>query len=154
MGAADGRPNFVERITTHGLALGLEGRFRLVKTVEDMPAALMLADVVVMPSVSPEPFGRVALEAQAMGRPVIAFDHGGAAESIEPGQTGWLATPGDADSLANCIDEALALDVTARAALAEASRAHIAAKFSTARMCRDTIRVYARLLAKAHMPDR
>ena len=43
-----------------------------------MPAALMAADVVVMPSITPEPFGRVALEAQAMGRPIVAFDHGGA----------------------------------------------------------------------------
>ena len=154
VGAADGRQNFIDRITKRGLELGLEGRFRLVKTVEDMPAALMLADVVAMPSISPEPFGRVALEAQAMGRPVIAFDHGGAAESIEPGKTGWLATPGDADSLAACIEDALALTTAERAKLAAVSRAHIEQNFSTTRMCRDTILVYMRLLAKAHMPDR
>ena len=51
---------------------------RLAEKSNDMPAALMLADVVVMPSIEPEPFGRVAIEAQAMGRPVVAFDHGGA----------------------------------------------------------------------------
>ena len=95
LGAANGRQSFIDKITTKGIELGLEGRFRLVRAVEDMPAALMVADVVVMPSVTPEPFGRVALEAQAMGRPVIAFDHGGASESILHEKTGWLAKPND-----------------------------------------------------------
>ena len=83
-----------------------------------MPAALMVADVVVMPSVTPEPFGRVALEAQAMGRPVIAFDHGGASESIIHEKTGWLAKPNDVGDLGNCIKTALSLSASQRRALA------------------------------------
>ena len=75
-GAGDGKPAFVSELVRYGRQLGLEGRFRLTPLVDDMPAALMVADVVVMPSITPEPFGRVALEAQAMGRPVVAFDHG------------------------------------------------------------------------------
>ena len=92
-----------------GNELGLEGRFRLTPIVDDMPAALMVADVVVMPSITPEPFGRVALEAQAMGRPIVAFDHGGAVESIIPGKTGWLARPKDVKSLAEALVAALSL---------------------------------------------
>ena len=79
-----------------------------------MPAALMVADVVVMPSITPEPFGRVALEAQAMGRPIVAFAHGGAVESIEHGKTGWLAMPGDVDSLTENLRAAVELEPRAR----------------------------------------
>ena len=154
LGAADGTHKFVDQLTKKGVALGLEGRFRLIKGVDDMPAALMVADVVAMPSITPEPFGRVALEAQAMGRPVIAFNHGGAAESIQNGVTGWLAEPGDADSLAAALRTALSLDAVERATMANTARTHIEKRFSTARMCKDTIAVYKRLLAKAAMPDR
>ena len=97
----------MDHLTQTGMRLGLEGRFRLAHGVDDMPAALMAADIVAMPSVTPEPFGRVSLEAQAMGRLVVAFDHGGAAESIVHGKTGWLATPVDEDSLAECLGKAL-----------------------------------------------
>jgi len=151
LGAADGHHAFVERLTRKGISLGLEGRFRLLKGVEDMPAALKVADVVVMPSITPEPFGRVALEAQAMGRPVIAFNHGGAAESIIHETTGWLATPNDAADLGRCIAQALTLGPSQRRTLAKATRAHILKSFSTAKMCRETIRIYARLLAKASL---
>ena len=66
------KPAFVRSLARFGDELGLEGRFRLTPIVDDMPAALMVADVVVMPSITPEPFGRVA-GAQAMGRPIVAF---------------------------------------------------------------------------------
>lgn len=150
LGAADGKPAFVDGLTSLGIKLGLEGRFRLTHGVDDMPAALMAADIVVMPSVTPEPFGRVALEAQAMGRLVVAFDHGGAAESIVNGRTGWLARPVDPDSLADCL--AKALDVTAgqRRTMAAETRQHIEDRFSTGRMCNSTIAIYARLLKARH----
>jgi len=115
---------------------------------------MMVADVVVMPSITPEPFGRVALEAQAMGRPVIAFDHGGAAESIVHEKTGWLAKPNDADDLGRCIAAALEMSDNKRRLMRKASRNHIEQSFSTAKMCSETIRVYARLLAKKAAAER
>lgn len=150
LGAADGKPVFVDQLTQTGMKLGLEGRFRLAHGVDDMPAALMAADIVVMPSVTPEPFGRVSLEAQAMGRLVVAFDHGGAAESIVHGKTGWLAKPVDENSLAECL--AMALDFTAkqREAMAVETRRHIETGFSTDLMCSRTIAIYARLLKRRH----
>lgn len=154
VGAADGKQSFIDRITKHGVDRGLEGRFRLSHAVDDMPAALMVADVVVMPSITPEPFGRIALEAQAMGRPVVAFDHGGAVESIKHGQTGWLAKPGDAESLAACIREALELQGSARQELADKSRAHIEGSFSTKRMCNETIKIYRRILQKSQVASK
>ena len=148
VGASDGTDGFVKDITDYAQARGLEGRFRLTPVVDDMPAALMVADVVVMPSVTPEPFGRVALEAQAMGRPIVAFAHGGAVESIEHEKTGWLATPGDADSLAENLRAALLLEPRARKAYAQNARAHIEANFSTDQMCQKTLKIYRRMLAK------
>ena len=148
VGASDGKPGFVRDITEYALARGLEGRFRLTPVVDDMPAALMVADVVVMPSITPEPFGRVVLEAQAMGRPIVAFAHGGAVESIEHRKTGWLASPGDAESLAANIRAALSLEPQARKAFATHARAHIEAHFSTVKMCRETLKIYRRMLVK------
>jgi len=149
IGAGDGKPAFVSELVRLGQQLGLEGRFRLTPLVDDMPAALMVADVVAMPSITPEPFGRVALEAQAMGRPVVAFDHGGATESIRHGETGWLATPGDADSLAAALQAALDLGPRKRKMLAATARQHIEANFSTETMCRQTIKIYRRVLGRA-----
>ena len=148
VGASDGKAGFVKDITDYAHAHGLEGRFRLTPVVDDMPAALMVADVVVMPSITPEPFGRVALEAQAMGRPIVAFAHGGAVESIEHGKTGWLATPGDVHSLAENMRTALTLKPRARNTFAAHARAHINEHFSTDKMCQETLKVYRRMLAK------
>jgi len=153
LGAADGKPAFVEHLTKTGMTLGLEGRFRLAHGVDDMPAALMAADIVAMPSVTPEPFGRVALEAQAMGRLVVAFNHGGAAESIIHGKTGWLATPVDEDSLAECLAKALDFSAKQRETMAAETREHIEAGFSTELMCSRTIAIYARLLKARHKAE-
>lgn len=125
---------------------GLVGLFRIVEDCRDMPAAYALADVVVSASTDPEGFGRVIVEAQAMGKPVIATDHGGARETIVPGATGWLAAPGDPAALAAAIGEALALDAAERAAFARRAKAHVAAGYTRELMCARTIDVYEELL--------
>ena len=128
---------------------GLSGLFRIVEDCRDMPAAFMLADVVVSASTDPEGFGRVIVEAQAMGRPVVATDHGGARETIVPGATGWLVPPRDAAGLAAAIGEALALDAAARAEFARRARAHVSLRFTRGAMCARTIDVYEELLFPA-----
>ena len=125
---------------------GLAGIFRIVEECRDMPAAYMLTDVVVSASRDPEGFGRIIVEAQAMGRPVVATDHGGARETIVPGATGWLAPPRDPTAIAAAIGEALALAAHERRQLAERSIAHIAARYTSEAMCARTIRVYEELL--------
>jgi glycosyltransferase involved in cell wall biosynthesis len=125
---------------------GLVGLFRIVDHCNDMPAAYMLSDVVVSASNEPEGFGRIIIEAQAMGRPVVATDHGGARETILPGVTGWLAAPGDPTALAQAIGAALALDDEARSAFARRAISHIASDFTSELMCARTIAVYEELL--------
>ena len=146
LGAADGSDDYVSKLEKLALASGLAGRVHIVKATRDVPAALMLADIVAMPSIDPEPFGRVAIEAQAMGRPVVAFNHGGAAESIIDGETGWLVPPLDEVALAEAIRAGLAFDFKTRKSRAEKARAHVETHFSTAKMCAATLDVYADLL--------
>ncbi len=105
--------------------LGVADRVRLVGQCDDMPAALKLADVVVHASTQPEAFGRVVIEAQAMGRPVVASDLGGPVETVEHGVTGWRVPPGDAAALAAALDMVLALPDAERAALAVRARAAV-----------------------------
>jgi len=70
-------------------AAALHGRMQIGPYVDDMPAAYMLADVVVATGGARQGFSRALVEAQAMGRPVVAEDGGGAAETVRPGVTGW-----------------------------------------------------------------
>ncbi|HEU0221441.1 MAG TPA: glycosyltransferase family 4 protein [Paracoccaceae bacterium] len=126
--------------------LGIEADVSLVGPVADIAAALKLASVVVAPSTAPEAFGRAAIEAQAMGRPVIASDHGGARETVAHGRSGWLVPPGDPAALAEALRAALALDESARAHMGLAGRAEVARRFSTAAMQAATIEVYRRVL--------
>lgn len=148
LGAGDGHSRFIERLRALAIKTGLDGRLRIASGTDDMPAALMLADVVAMPSTIPEPFGRVALEAQAMGRPVVAFKHGGAIESIQEGKTGWLAEPNNVEDLARCLQLALKLGPRQRTIWAKRARAHVEFAFSTQQMCEKTLEIYADFLQK------
>jgi glycosyltransferase involved in cell wall biosynthesis len=141
-GGARYRKTLQQQIAT----LGLTGTYRFIDHCADMPAAYMLADVVVSASTRPEGFGRVIAEALAMGRPVIATDHGGANDIVLPGETGWLVPPDDAKALARALREALALDPAERASLAERAIASVAGRFSSDAMTQRTIAVYAEIL--------
>lgn len=146
IGSDQGRKEYRAELEALIAAKGLGGQIRMVDHCKDMPAAYMLAGCVVCPSVEPEGFGRVPVEAQAMGRPIIAADHGGAQETIIPGQTGWLTPPGDAEALAQAITEAMSLNPTQRAMLATRAMAHVAAHFTKEQMADRTLNVYAELL--------
>jgi glycosyltransferase involved in cell wall biosynthesis len=124
---------------------GLDGVVRLLPPTADIATAYSLAAVVVAPSIQAEGFGRVPVEAQAMGRPVIASDLGGFRETIIDGVTGLLAPPGDVDRLASAIAGALALGEAERAALSAEAVANIATRFTRDRMCADTLAVYREL---------
>lgn len=146
IGADQGRSEYRQELETTIRERGLEGRVRIVDHCTDMPAAYMLANVVVSASTDPEGFGRIPVEAQAMGRPMIATDHGGARETIRRGETGWLIPPGDADALAHAITEALSLSPEQRAVLATRAMSHIAENFTREKMAFETLNVYAELL--------
>jgi glycosyltransferase involved in cell wall biosynthesis len=146
IGADQGRSEYRTELEQAIIAKGLEGRVRLVDHCSDMPAAYMLSTVIVSASTDPEGFGRVPVEAQAMGRPIVATDHGGARETILRGQTGWLVPPNDAAALSSAIREALQLQPQQRSVLATHAMAHVAAHFTKEKMADETLNVYAELL--------
>ena len=147
LGIAHEHSSYYELMQRHVARLKIESLVRFAKKTNDMPASLMLADVVVMPSIEPEPFGRVAVEAQAMGRPIVAFGHGGALESIIDRHTGYLAEPNDVDSLIKALDEALSLGPRKRKKWAEVTREHVTTHFTTKHMCDETLALYDVLLS-------
>jgi glycosyltransferase involved in cell wall biosynthesis len=149
VGDDQGRWRYSRRLVALAHALGIAERVRLVGNCDDMPAAFMLADVVVHASVRPEAFGRVVIEAQAMGRPVIATDLGGPVETVEHGVTGWRVPPGDAAALAAAIEGALALDDDAWAALGRRARAAVLRHYTTKAMQEATLDVYEAVLLPA-----
>lgn len=146
VGSDQGRAKFAARLQARAAWLGLSARLRLAGHCDDMPAALMLADVVVSASLKPEPFGRAVIEAQAMGRPVVAFDHGGAAETIAGGQTGFLVAPADRAALGAAIGRALALREDERHYLGWHARHAVLAHYTTQAMQDATLDVYRELL--------
>ncbi len=95
-----------------------------------MPAAYMLADVVVSTGGARQGFSRALVEAQAMGRPVVVEDGGGAAETVRAGVTGWLTPGGDAAALADALNTALSLSLERRAELARAAQEHVRGQYS------------------------
>lgn len=146
-GRKDYRVELEQAISTHNL----EGRVRIVGHCSDMPSAYMLANVIISASTDPEGFGRVPIEAQAMGRPIVATNHGGAKETIVPGETGWLIPPGDSDALADAINQALSLPPEQRALMATHAMMHVAENFTRGKMVDETMEVYAELLQEKYI---
>ena len=154
VGSDQGRTGYRKEIEDRIRMRGLESVVRIVDHCRDMPAAYMLADVVVSASTDPEAFGRVVAEAQAMGRPVVAPEHGAAPEILLPGETGWLFAPSDPAALATALDLALKLDASEREVRARTAIAHVRERFTRAGMCNATLDVYREVLAEAASPVR
>jgi len=153
IGSDQGRKEYRKELEQSIENKNLGGHIRIVEHCNDMPAAYMLTTVVVCPSTDPEGFGRVPVEAQAMGRPIVAANHGGAQETIIPGQTGWLVEPNNAKALAAGIEEALTLSPTQRSMLATRAMSHVAEHFTKTQMADKTLDVYAELLRNEIVPS-
>lgn len=151
VGDDQGRSEFRAEVEAAITAKNLEGRVRIIGQCHDMPAAYMLSNVVVSASIEPEGFGRVPIEAQAMGRPVVATNHGGAMETILDGVTGWLVPPNDSDAMAKAIGDALSMDEHSHYEMATRAMAHVADNFTKTNMVEQTLDVYAELLKTKYL---
>ncbi len=144
-GDAQGRDAYVDELNARAQKYNLNVSF--AGLVEDMPAIYAASDLIVIPSVRAEPFGRTAIEAQAAGRPVIASNAGGFKETVCPvggdeAATGWLVTPDNAADLALALEAAMSLTPRKRDAMGRAARKYILSKYTRARMCASTLQVY------------
>ncbi|WP_375206452.1 glycosyltransferase family 4 protein [Hyphococcus sp.] len=147
-GGAQGKDAYERRLRTVVEESGVSSMIHMVGDCADMPAAYAWADAVLSPSTEPEAFGRVAVEAGAMGKPVIAADHGGARETVIDRETGFLAAPGDAEALARAIDMVTTMSENARKVMGEKARQRAASLYSSTTMCEATLGTYRDLLAE------
>ena len=146
VGSDQGRSGYRKELTDLIAARGMTDVVHIVDECNDMPAAYMLTDVAISASTDPEAFGRVVVEAQAMGRPVIVSDHGAPRETVLPGQTGWLVAPGDPAALAQALGHFLSLSEETRHAMAETAQAFVTRNFTREAMCAATLNVYREVL--------
>jgi len=109
--------------------LGLSAQVEFEGFVSNPAALYQWADIVVVPSKRPEPFGLVAVEAMAHGRPVIAAAHGGLVEIVKHGESGFLVAPGSVPELVQAICR-LALDPATATRMAQAGRTIYAQRFT------------------------
>jgi len=154
-GDAQGRDSYARDLDARIRKSGLEGLVARVGHCHDMPAALVAASVVAVPSTAPEAFGRSAVEGQAMGAMVVVSDSGAASETVlappqtsPQARTGWRVPPGDAPALAEALMSALTLGATARDAIAQRARAHVEANFSLEQMTEKTLAAYRAALTR------
>ena len=153
-GAATGHDDYLARLHADIAQAGLEKRVIIPGHCDDPAAAISLADIILSASRQPETFGRVAVEAGACEKPVIVTDIGAVGETVltppavrEEERTGWKVPPEDPEALAETLDLVLNLDATERAALGVRARNYVTARFSTKRMCEETLAVYRDLMA-------
>ena len=146
VGDDQGRTYYTEELKEAITQKGMEGRFSFIRHISDVPALMMVSDVVVSASTDPEAFGRIAAEGEAMGRIVVASNIGGSLENLVDGKTGKHFVSGDASSLAEALTWALELSTDEREQIGQAAIEYVKNNFTKEIMCNKTIAVYNELI--------
>lgn len=142
VGSDHGHKNYRKKIEQKVIKENLAGKIRIVGACKDMPACYNLSHFVIAPSIRPEAFGRISIEAQASSRVIIATKIGGSLETIIDEKTGFLVEPFDVESLSNVIDKVLEMSKDKTDEVGKAGRKNIEENFSNDLMCQKTIDLY------------
>ncbi len=146
LGSDQGRDIYSKKIKRLAEQYRLTGQLKFIEHCKNMPLAYKISDIVISASVEPEAFGRVAVEAQSMEKPIIASDIGGSNETIVDKQTGFLFQSGNPESLCEKIVEVLQLDESRLKSIGIEGRKNIIKKFNVEKMCFSTYSEYKKLL--------
>ena len=146
LGSDQGRKVYKKKLINLVQRYRLGQKIKFIDHCKEMPLAYSLADVVVSASTEPEAFGRVSVEAQAMGKPIIASDLGGSKETILKGKSGFLYKHDDPRQLAKAINNVIELDQDALNSIGNEGRKNVTKKFDVESMCDSTLREYKKLL--------
>ncbi len=147
LGSDQGRKIYKKKIQR------LVEQYRLIKDIlfidncEKMPLAYKIANIVINCSIEPEAFGRVAVEAQAMEKVIIASDIGGSKETIIDNKTGFLFKAGDANALSEKLAHIFELDETTLKSMGIEGRKNVIKKFNVEKMCFSTYSEYIKLIS-------
>ena len=146
LGSDQGRDIYTKKIKRLAEQYRLTSQLKFIEHCKNMPLAYKISDIVVSASVEPEAFGRVAVEAQSMEKPIIASDIGGSNETIVDNITGFLFQSGNSEVLSKKIVEALQLDESRLKSIGIEGRKNIIKKFNVEKMCFSTYSEYKKLL--------
>ena len=146
LGSDQGRDIYSKKIKRLAEQYRLTNQVKFVEHCKNMPLAYKISDLIVSASIEPESFGRVAVEAQSMEKPIIASDIGGSNETIEDKKTGFFFTAGNPKSLCEKIIEVLNYDETILKSIGIEGRKNIIRKFNVEKMCFSTYSEYQKLL--------
>tara|TARA_B100001175_G_scaffold206230_1_gene175088 strand:+ start:393 stop:1547 length:1155 start_codon:yes stop_codon:yes gene_type:complete len=146
LGSDQGRDLYKKKLIRLTEQYRLTNQIKFIDNCKDMALAYQVSDIVISPSIEPEAFGRVAVEAQSMEKLIIASNIGGSNETIINEKTGLLFESGDAKSLSKRIIQALTMDEESIKLIGREGRKNIIKKFNVEKMCFSTYSEYKRLL--------
>ena len=146
IGDLQGRVKYKNELINLATTLNVADKVIFINHTRDLPSYLMLADLILSCSTKPEAFGRTVLEAQAMGKPVIAFNHGGSIELIQDNENGILCKVEDINDLVVNIEQVLKFSAYKRRILSKKSISNVNKKYLTKFMCKKTLNLYIKLI--------
>ena len=146
LGSDQGRDLYKKKLIRLSEQYRLTKQLRFIDHCKDMALAYKVSDIIVSASIEPEAFGRVAVEAQSMEKPIIASNIGGSNETVVDEKTGYLFKAGDAKSLSQKILKTLTIDETQLKLIGIEGRKNIVQKFNVEKMCFSTYSEYKRLI--------
>ena len=146
LGNDQGRDLYKKKLIRLAEQYRMKNQIRFIDHCKDMALAYKVSDIVVSASIEPEAFGRVAVEAQSMEKPIIASNIGGSNETIIDEKTGFLFESGNAKSLSQKILKVLNLDETLLKSVGAEGRKNIIQKFNVEKMCFSTYSEYKRII--------
>ena len=146
LGSDQGRSFYSKKLLLLVDRYRLNKKITFIKNCKEMPIAYELADVAISSSIEPEAFGRVAVEAQAMSKPIVASNLGGSKETILNGKSGLLFKSEDPKELAEIINELMDMSKESLRLMGEHGRKNVEKKFNVDQMCQTTFTEYKKLL--------
>ena len=146
LGSNQGREMYSKKLLLLTERYRLKKKITFIDNCKEMPLAYKLSDLVISSSIEPEAFGRVAVEAQAMNKPIIASDIGGSRETVLNGKSGLLYKHNDQEELAKTINKIMEMNKKSLSLMGEQGRKNVEKKFNVDQMCQSTFTEYKKLL--------
>ena len=146
LGSDQGRDLYKKKLIRLTEQHRLNSQVKFIDHCNDMALAYKVSDIVISASIEPEAFGRVAVEAQSMEKPIIASDIGGSNETIIDEKTGFLFEANNAKSLSKKILKVLSMDQALLQSIGKEGRKNIIQKFNVEKMCFSTYSEYKKIL--------
>jgi glycosyltransferase involved in cell wall biosynthesis len=146
LGSDQGRDLYSKKLLLLVERYRLGKKITFIENCKEMPLAYKLSDLVISSSIEPEAFGRIAVEAQAMNKPIIASDIGGSRETVLNNKSGLLYKYNDGNELAKIINKIMAMNKKSLRIMGEQGRKNVEKKFNVDQMCQSTFTEYKKLL--------